>query len=200
MADETSLRERKKRRTRLEITVAATALFRERGFAATTIDDIAARVGCSRRTVFRYFAAKEDVAFGDSIARLEAFQQTLENDDGSDPDAIAVVRRALTEQALAFFSEPAEDVPRELWFSEPLLWRRFLEISEAWEVSTTAFLARRHGLDPERDVEAHVVATALTGVVKAIVRTQPHDADEVAAALDHGFALVEAGLREGVVG
>lgn len=200
MADETSLRERKKRQTRLEIVAAATQLFRERGFEATTIDDIAARVDCSRRTVFRYFAAKEDVAYGDALMRLEAFRETLDADDGSDPDAIAVVRRALTDQALAFFSEPVEDVPRELWFSEPLLWRRFLEISEAWEVAATAFLARRHGLDPDRDVEAHVIATALTGVVKAVVRTQLDDRDEVAAALDHGFALVEAGLREGAVG
>lgn len=200
MADETSLRERKKRQTRVEIVAAGAALFRERGFAATTIDDVAARAGCSRRTVFRYFAAKEDVAFGDSIARLEAFRKTLENDDGSDPDAIAVVRRALTDQALAFYSEPVEDVPRELWFSEPLLWRRFLEISEAWEVAATAFLARRHGLDSERDVEAHVIGTALTGVVKAVVRTQMTDPEEVAAALEHGFALVEAGLRASVPG
>ncbi|HEX6390390.1 MAG TPA: TetR family transcriptional regulator [Solirubrobacteraceae bacterium] len=200
MADETSLRERKKRKTRVEIVAAAAALFRERGFAATTIDDIAARADCSRRTVFRYFAAKEDVAYGDAIERLEAFRQTLEHDDGSDPDAIAVVRRALTDQALAFFAEPVEDVPRELWFTEPLLWRRFLEISEAWEVAATAFLARRHGLDPERDVEAHVVATALTGVVKAVVRTQIDDRDDVAAALEHGFALVEAGLRAHVPG
>jgi AcrR family transcriptional regulator len=200
VADENSLRERKKRQTRLEIVAAAAELFRDRGFAATTIDDIAARADCSRRTVFRYFAAKEDVAFGDAIARLEAFRETLEADDGSDPDAIAVVRRALTDQTQAFFSETDDGAPRELWFTEPMLWRRFLEISEAWEVAATIFLARRHGLDPERDVEAHVVATALTGVVKALVRTQITDPDEVAAALDHGFALVEAGVRGGVPG
>ncbi|MFI5952168.1 TetR family transcriptional regulator [Cryptosporangium sp. NPDC051539] len=58
------LRERTRLAVRREIAVTAEALFVERGFEATTIDDIAAAVGMSQRSVFRYFASKEAIVLG----------------------------------------------------------------------------------------------------------------------------------------
>ncbi|WP_432828430.1 TetR/AcrR family transcriptional regulator [Dactylosporangium sp. CA-092794] len=58
------LRERTRRAVQREIADAATALFVERGYEATTIDDIAAAVGMSQRSVFRYFATKEELVLG----------------------------------------------------------------------------------------------------------------------------------------
>ncbi|MFF5471265.1 TetR family transcriptional regulator [Streptomyces achromogenes] len=58
------LRELSRRAVREEITEAATALFVERGFEATTVDDIAAAVGMSQRSVFRYFTTKEEIVLG----------------------------------------------------------------------------------------------------------------------------------------
>ena len=55
------LRERKRRQTRERLTRVAMALFLERGFEATTLDDIAAAAEISRRSFFHYFASKEDV-------------------------------------------------------------------------------------------------------------------------------------------
>jgi len=59
--DGPGLRQRKLQETRERLTRAAMALFLERGFEATTIDDIATAADVSRRSFFHYFASKEDV-------------------------------------------------------------------------------------------------------------------------------------------
>ncbi len=61
------LRERKKERTRAELQRHALRLFRDRGYAQTTVDDIAAAAEVSRSTFFRYFGTKEDVVLFDDV-------------------------------------------------------------------------------------------------------------------------------------
>ena len=57
------LRERKKRETREAIAAAAMALFLEHGFDAVTVADVARAADVSEKTVFNYFATKEDLVF-----------------------------------------------------------------------------------------------------------------------------------------
>jgi len=64
-----------KQGAKARIVEAAFALFAERGYDATTVDDIAERAGVGRTTFFRTFRAKEDVIFPDHdevIAKLES--------------------------------------------------------------------------------------------------------------------------------
>ncbi|MFC9686427.1 TetR family transcriptional regulator [Streptomyces sp. NPDC056948] len=68
MTDKIDLRERRRLATESEIEDAALDLFEQRGFEGTTVDGIAARVGMSQRTFFRYFATKEDAALGPNRA------------------------------------------------------------------------------------------------------------------------------------
>jgi mycofactocin system transcriptional regulator len=61
--------------SRAEIERIAIALFDDNGYDETTVDDIAARAGISRRTFFRYFRSKNDVVWGnfdDGLAGLRA--------------------------------------------------------------------------------------------------------------------------------
>lgn len=56
------LRERKKLRTRRALAESALRLFTERGYDATTLDDLCDAVEVSKRTFFRNYPSKEDVA------------------------------------------------------------------------------------------------------------------------------------------
>ncbi|MBE1495493.1 AcrR family transcriptional regulator [Amycolatopsis lexingtonensis] len=56
---------------------AAFALFAERGYDHTTIDDITERAGVGRTTFFRTFRAKEDVIFPDHEVLLQAIEARL---------------------------------------------------------------------------------------------------------------------------
>src|SRR5260370_33511560 len=61
---EVSRRERKKEETKERIVQAAFALFRKRGVAATTVEEICERADVAKGTFFNYFPRKEAV-FGD---------------------------------------------------------------------------------------------------------------------------------------
>ncbi|MCA2217140.1 TetR/AcrR family transcriptional regulator [Jidongwangia harbinensis] len=82
---ESGLRERTRRAVQREIGEAALSLFIERGYDATTIDDIAAAVGMSQRSVFRYFATKEDIVVGKMDATVPVMLQTLRSRPAEEP-------------------------------------------------------------------------------------------------------------------
>jgi AcrR family transcriptional regulator len=65
-------RQRKKTATRDRIRASALRLFREQGYDATTVEQIAAAAGVSHMTFFRYFPAKEDVVLSDGYDPLLA--------------------------------------------------------------------------------------------------------------------------------
>jgi AcrR family transcriptional regulator len=61
------------------LAVAALHLFDRQGFAATTIDDIAAAANVSRRTFFRHFPRKEAVILFEQAAIHDGFRKRFEN-------------------------------------------------------------------------------------------------------------------------
>jgi AcrR family transcriptional regulator len=64
-------------RTRLE--KAALALYRDHGFAQTTVAEIAEHAGLTERTFFRYFADKREVLFSGADALRQQLVSALEN-------------------------------------------------------------------------------------------------------------------------
>jgi AcrR family transcriptional regulator len=72
---------------------AAFALFGERGYEATSIDDITERAGLGRTTFFRHYRSKEDVIFPDHDRLLEQIGERLRT--SSDATALVAVSDAV---------------------------------------------------------------------------------------------------------
>jgi AcrR family transcriptional regulator len=164
----TGLRERKKLRTREQITEAAIALFADRGFEGTTVDDIAAAADVSRRTFFRYFARKEDVilAWKQETAQELRGALAVRPPDESPLDA---VEGALTTLAGSY------NARRELTLGLLRLFERPLELPHsqdtAWEEVLAAGLAVRMGLDARRDPRPRLIASVGFAVLLATVQS-----------------------------
>jgi AcrR family transcriptional regulator len=72
---------------------AAFALFGERGYEQTSIDDITERAGLGRTTFFRHYRSKEDVIFPDHDRLLEQIGERLRT--SSDGTALVAVSDAV---------------------------------------------------------------------------------------------------------
>lgn len=80
MTDDRSLplRERKRLRTRRSLAEAALRMFGEKGFDATTLDELVDAVEVSKSTFFRTFPCKEAVAIEAEVELWSAFVSSLE--------------------------------------------------------------------------------------------------------------------------
>lgn len=85
-------RERRKEARHGELLEAALDLFVEKGFAATRVDEVAARAGVSKGTLFLYFPSKEElfkaVVRQNIAGRFEEWAQELETFAGSTGDLV----------------------------------------------------------------------------------------------------------------
>ncbi|MCW3010879.1 MAG: transcriptional regulator, TetR family [Solirubrobacterales bacterium] len=162
------LRERKKLRTRQTIVEQAFALFQERGFAATTIADIAAAADISPRTFFGYFPAKEDVLFSDAEEAFAAFALTLQEPREEPRTAVDVLRDWIHH----WFTEHPPDHERELLIHRlkreaPGIDAHERHLMARFEDAMAAGLAVDLGLEPG-DVRARMVAAAAVASLRAL--------------------------------
>jgi AcrR family transcriptional regulator len=71
--------------SREEIASVGLGLFARRGFEQTTLDDVAAAVGVSRRTILRYYESKNDIVWGTFGEHLAGLRAGLAAADPSEP-------------------------------------------------------------------------------------------------------------------
>jgi AcrR family transcriptional regulator len=86
----TPIREQKTEATRARIAETALDLFLSRGYADTTIDQIAVAAGVGRRTIFRHFATKEAILFDHLVVRRELAVERLQHRPSDEPVLVSL--------------------------------------------------------------------------------------------------------------
>jgi len=95
MNEQLSRRERKKRETRQRLMEAASALLRERGYEATTVEQIAEAADVAKGTFFNYFATKEAILPAIAARLLQQLEETLSPERGAPASPVARIKLAL---------------------------------------------------------------------------------------------------------
>jgi AcrR family transcriptional regulator len=191
------LRERKKARTRASLREHALRLFRDQGYTATTVEQIAAAAEVSPSTFFRYFPTKEDLVLQDDMdtRMVEALEQ-------QPPDLGAVAAaRAAAKQVFASYTAADMDAIREttrLTMTVPEVRARALD-EFARTIGVVADAVARRAGRPADDLAVRTVAGAIIGVIMAITLpwegwTEQASFEDTFARIDEGLALLEAGL------
>jgi AcrR family transcriptional regulator len=139
-----SLRERKKQATRTRLVEVSTALFLEQGYAATTLEQIAADAEISVPTLLVYFETKERLALATEYDSLAAFRARVE-DATRDESTLTLWRQ----QVDAGSRRVGKDLPgylqRTRYLSDPALGRGVLDLLTQYEDVLAAGLAVDHG-------------------------------------------------------
>jgi mycofactocin system transcriptional regulator len=143
------LRGRPPHTSRREIEVVALTLFTERGFDATTVDQIAAAAGVSVRTFFRYFRSKSEVLWGQFDAEVTTIRELLEQTSDDLP-----IMDAVREAVIAANSYRPEVIPElrarmALIIDVPELFATASVHYDAWERAIADFVARRTSSAPD---------------------------------------------------
>jgi AcrR family transcriptional regulator len=135
---------RSRRRAYDEITAVAMDLFLSGGFERTTIDQIAAAAGISRRSFFRYFGTKEDIVVGHFGAEGAVLREILQQRP-EDEDIWAALRGAMVAaEANARDEERMLAIARML-YRTPSLRARSIEKHLRWYDDVVPEVERRLG-------------------------------------------------------
>jgi AcrR family transcriptional regulator len=191
------LRERKKARTRASLREHALRLFREQGYQATTVEQIAAAAEVSPSTFFRYFPTKEDLVLQDDMdtRMIEALER-----QPTELAPLPAVRAAVTE-AFASYTPADLDLIQQntaLTLTVPEVRARALdEFARTIGVLSEA-LAKRSGRSGD-DLAVRTTAGAIIGVIMSITLPWNGWSDRQSVAdtfvrIDRALALLEAGL------
>jgi TetR/AcrR family transcriptional regulator, regulator of mycofactocin system len=182
-----------------ELELVALRLFAEKGFEQTTVDEIAAGAGVSRRTFFRYFESKSSVLwsqFDTEVDRIRALLAAMP----ADLSVMAAVRRAV----VAANRYRAQDVLElrarmNLIGSEPGLIASAAVHYDAWEQAISDFVGQRTG-QPAGSLFPLAVGRATLAACRAAYDRWVSRADaDLTVYLDAALAAMAAGFSDAVL-
>ena len=136
---------RRRSTSRAELEQVAFDLFEQQGFEHTTVDDVAAAAGISRRTFFRYFDSKNEIPWGDFDGELARMRRRF-----AATPAQAPLMDAIRDAIVDFNQMPAEQLPEHrrrmtLILGVPALQAHSTLRFAAWRQVIADFVAQRTG-------------------------------------------------------
>ena len=185
---------RRRSTTRDHIADVALDLFTSYGFSDVSVDDVALASGIARRTLFRYYASKNAIPWGDFDAYLRHFAALLERTDPAAP-----MRTALRDALLDFNTfDESENVRHRrrmrLILKTPELQAYSMTMYAGWRAVVAEFVAQRTGTAPG-DLVPQAYAWLMLGVaLAAYEHWLSHDAVVLRDSLADAFDAVAAGL------
>jgi AcrR family transcriptional regulator len=170
MSSQPGLRQQKKQATKRLLVKTAHQLFAEKGYEATTFDDIAAASEISRRTIFRYFPTKESIVFADHDNRLNGFLQAL-SDAPPQTSPLEKLLQAFVVLSKSMMRDKRELLAqRHLVMQSPSLTAYESALDSQWETAAARILDPECGQDEQPDFNARVLAGAKIGGVRAALQ------------------------------
>jgi mycofactocin system transcriptional regulator len=169
-------------------------MFGEQGFEATTVDDIAEALGVSRRTLFRYFASKNDMVWGDFDSVLARLRRCLDATAPDEPLHEALRRAVVESNRYEHEQLPELRIRMRLITGVPALQAHSTLRYAEWRAVIADFVAARAGCK-ESDLLPQTVAHAALGTSMAAFLVWVDDpSSDLVANLDEAYRLLGSGL------
>ena len=187
---------RRRSTTPQHVTDVALGLFADRGFAEVSVDDVAQAAGIARRTVFRYYASKNAIPWGDFDAHLQHLRELLDHVDPGTP-----LGEALRAALLSFNTFDESETVRHRQRMRVILQTAELQaysmtMYAGWRQVIADFVAHRTGVRPT-DLQPQTVAWMMLGVaLSAYEHWLDDESVSLPQALGDAFDVVGAGLDD----
>lgn len=192
----TGLRERKRRDTLQRIAQTGLELFMAKGYEETTLDDIAAAAGISRRTFFHYFKSKDEILLAWQSGLAESLRAAV-MEAATDQPPLDALCGALLKLAVLFDTETTIGIARLLRSTDQLRaanQAKFLHLEQAaFEAMCRRWpqRARREGL--------RMVAMMALGAFRIAIDewTEAGGKEPFTRRIEKAFASLRAELQRG---
>jgi AcrR family transcriptional regulator len=190
------IRERTRRLAQTELTSVAQDLFLAHGYEDTTVDQIAAAAGMSKRTFFRYFPSKDDLVIGKYDLFADRMADAFDERPGDEP--VWQSLRRVFDITLDYVDDPhlraRNDAMDDIVRSTPQLYARYLEKMQRVQQLLIGRVARRlRGAEtaPSDPQPAAIVGAAFACMQAASQAWSASDRTEpFAAYIDKAMAVV----------
>ncbi|MFV0307626.1 MAG: TetR/AcrR family transcriptional regulator [Desertimonas sp.] len=158
-AERPGLRVRKIEKAKKRATTVARRLIAERGYDATSLDDIAEEAEISVSTLLRYFGSKERLVLGAQVAALERFRVVVEQSGPT--STLERWRSFVASWAAARVPSTDWETDHHLIATVPAIHRLNSHIQRSYQDLLAAGFAREAGADPDHDLYGRLLAALL---------------------------------------